>query len=200
MVITEVAQGKRNKDRLNIYIDDKFSFACYIETAVKHRLKKGVEVTQALIDSIREEDGQKYAFDTALKFVSRKMRTQKEIEDKLREKEVDEAQIVYAVGKLIEYGYIDDRHYAELYVSELCQKYGVRMIKQKLAQKGIKTELIKELPIDAEPALEEHLQKLYRRYEQEEPAKKKQKIIRALLQKGFEYDEIKGAMKGIHED
>ena len=199
MVVTDVVPGKRNKNRVNIYIDGAYSFSCYIETAVRCKIRKSAELSERAVSEIKEEDGKTYAVETALKFVASKMRTEKEICDKLREKEVDGQYAGHAIEKLREYGYVDDAHYAALYAQELRQKYGPRMIKQKLAQKGIGSETVEALELMGGDTLAAQAARLYERHKGEEPQKRKQKIIRSLLQKGFEYEEIRRAVEKLDE-
>ncbi|MCC5424208.1 recombination regulator RecX, partial [Clostridium botulinum] len=40
-IITKIEVQKRNKDRVNVYIDEEFNFACSSELIYYHNLKKG---------------------------------------------------------------------------------------------------------------------------------------------------------------
>lgn len=201
MVITDIAECVKNKDRVNVYIDGVFAFAVYKEIAVSGKIKKGVDISDAQIQAIKSEDSRKYAFSTALHYVTYKQRTEKEVRDKLRQKGVDGAAIEEALEKLREYGYVDDEAYAALYAEELNVKFGKRMIRQKMKLKGISDELITCAleNIEGENPIVGQLERYEARYPNDEPKKREQKIIRALMTKGFEYDDIRRAMTEMKE-
>ncbi|MGN0436037.1 MAG: regulatory protein RecX, partial [Wujia sp.] len=77
------------------------------------------------------------AFDAAANYLAFKDRTSKEIVDKLRIKGFDDEEIMSAVAKLKEYGYIDDMRYARAYINEYSGKKGRRMLMHDLSCKGI---------------------------------------------------------------
>jgi len=201
MVISDISECKRNKNRVNVYVEEEFAFACYMETAVKHHLKKGAVIAKEQIDTIIEEDGNSYAFQSALKYVSSKPRTEKEIADMLRSKNLQDGNIWYALGKLSEYGYVDDLQYADIYARELSAKYGGKMIYQKLIARGIDSEAARDASsrYGTDEAIMGHIQKLEAKYAGEDDLKRRQKMIRSLMAKGFGYDEIKRAMGGMDE-
>jgi len=202
MVVTEVSICKRNKNRVNVYTDGEFAFACYNETAVKNGLKKGAHISAAMAGEIAAEDGRLYAFNVALKYVASKMRTQKEIENKLKEKKIEAGVIADTLGKLEEYGYIDGEEYARIYAAELSAKYGEKMVINKLVERGIDRGLAAELAarLRNTDVLREQALMLERRYSGDEPRKRKQKMIRTLMARGFSYDDIRGCIGGGHEE
>ncbi len=195
--ITDIRKGIKNKERLNIFVDDSFSFAVYLDVAVANHLKIGAKLTEEEIDSIKAQDHEKYALALAMDSLSYKMRTEKELRDKLRQKEIPEASAQAAVEKMKELGYLDDENYAQLYAQELLQKFGGRLAVQKMMQKGIERSLAEQTVGGFEPeetVLAGHVARLRQKYQTEEPRKAKQKMIRALMSKGFEYDDIKRAL------
>lgn len=196
-------KGKRNQDRINIYVDDEFAFAVYIDTALANHLKIGADISGEERERILREDGAKYALACAMKFLSYRMRTEKELRDKLREKEVPQDCIEGAVEKLKEIGYLNDREFAELYAQELLGKYGQRVAVQKLMQKGIPRDIAEEAAKGAgqeASVLDGYVARLKQKYRNEEPGKAKQKMIRALMARGFEYEEVRCALQRCEEE
>lgn len=91
------------------------------------------------------------AFDRAVKvaagYVSGRMYTCKELEDKLVRKKFDREIAERVVSEYVAAGILDDREYARLYVSEairLCGK-GMYRIKQELFRKGVASSIIDEV-------------------------------------------------------
>ncbi|MBC5646866.1 RecX family transcriptional regulator [Christensenella sp. NSJ-35] len=196
-------KGARNKDRINVFMDGEFAFAVYIDTALANRLKIGSELSVEEKERILCEDGEKYALACAMKFLSYRMRTEKELRGKLSGKGISEDCVERAVKKLKEIGYLDDREFAGLYAQELLQKYGQRVAVQKLMQKGVPRGIAEEAAKDAgqeEQIIDGYIVRLKQKHRNEEAGKAKQKIIRALMAKGFEYEEIKRALRRYEEE
>lgn len=197
-----VEECKKNKNRVNVYMDGSFAFACYKDTAVEHRVGVGRQFTSGQVEDLRHSDGELYAFQTALSLVAAKQRSRKDIETKLRAKGVEEEFIQPAVEKLEGYGYLDDEEYARAYAEELVLKYGRKLVRMKLVQKGIDNSVAERVvnELDDSEALKSLLSRVEARYAGEPEQKRRQKIIRAMLQKGFEYDDIQGMMGQGYEE
>lgn len=146
------------------------------------------------------------AFDCALNFLSYRMRTEKEIFDHLHKKQYPESEISEAVDKLKEYRYLDDAAFAQEYIrSKAGQKHlGRRALKQGLYQAGVGEKEIEAALMDYSAEQEQECcdalcQKLARRHGTED-AKCIAKIQRALLGKGFGYDEIKASIRKLVQE
>ena len=206
MFIKSIQPGKKNKDRFNIYSDDGFAFSVYAETAVTEGLKEGMELSEARIAEIRETDERKYALETALGFLETRMRSEKEIRDRLKRAEISSGSIDNAVERLKGLGYIDDGQYAMTYAAELSGRYGAGMIRQKLRERGISGETAEKAveSVDTDGSMIEWIEKLAFRYRDDDVQKARQKMIRNLIAKGYRYDDIKGpverALKSGRED
>ncbi|MGI6153757.1 MAG: regulatory protein RecX [Christensenellaceae bacterium] len=203
MEITAVKICEKNKERSNIFIDGQFACALFHETIVNNNLKPGVQVDTQTLQAIRLEDSEKYAFSVALKYVATKVRSRMEIEKKLYDKGLDEIVVEAAIEKLAEYGYVDDEQYAALLVEEYGNRYGKRVLKQKLKEKGIAEEIVVqtlEAMAGEKTALLDLMKKYAYKTRNDEPQKRRQKVVRALLAKGFEYDDIKRVYNRVIEN
>lgn len=196
MIISDVSQCKKNKNRVNIYVNGEFLLACYAETAISNKLEPGRDLSEAEVADIKREDGEKFALETALKYVSYCPRTKKETIDKLRSKELDQACIDSAMAKLIEYGYINDAEYAKTFAELQLQKYGSRAVYHKLLLKGIDPATANEVLKDSNDIelIKSMLEKLALKYADDDKWKKRKKIIGYLYRKGFDYDDILSAV------
>lgn len=112
-----------------------------------------------------KEEHRYSAFDTAIYTISFKDRTEKELRTKLTQKGYDEKETELAIERLIDYGYVSDRRYAEMYIRQQHTKKGYRLLKRELIEKGIDRELVEELydslNVDEEQLLEKVFQKRY---------------------------------------
>lgn len=86
MTITDITQQQKNKDRLNIFIDGKFSFGLHLDVVVNHRLKKGLDVTDEMIKKLQSDDAFQQAYDKTLGYLARRPRSVHETRQYLRDK------------------------------------------------------------------------------------------------------------------
>lgn len=78
------------------------------------------------------------AKDTALKFLSYGMKTEKQVADKLKEKDFAEEVIRDTLAYLKELRYIDDMNYAQSYIKYAeAKRHGARRIKDEMIKRGI---------------------------------------------------------------
>ncbi|MEW8957272.1 MAG: recombination regulator RecX, partial [Clostridium sp.] len=88
--ITKIEAQKKHKDRVNIFIDDEFAFGCDGELLYKFSLNKGSSIDKEKIIKIIKEEEFIKCKSYCLNVVSRGLKTEKEIRDKLYEKSYDE--------------------------------------------------------------------------------------------------------------
>ncbi|GAA0114576.1 recombination regulator RecX [Clostridium senegalense] len=141
-IISKIQVQKNNKDRVNVYVNDEFLFACSNELVYYHNLKKGLELDKNKIIEVVEEDNYIKAKNAALKILERSYKTEKEMYDKLLSKEYDDKTIQRVIEFLKEYSFVDDVRYAELYIKDKIKVHGKSKIKFSLVNKGISEEII----------------------------------------------------------
>ena len=183
-------------------MDGEFAFALFLETAVRAGLRKGMDLSGLDLSKIAREDEQKYAMDAALSFIAFQMRSRKEVCDKLKQRDVAPETVDLTIGRLEELGYLNDRNYAAQYADELKERMGKRGIRQKLFEKGIDREIIDETLEtlgDFSDVIRSQADRLFQKYGNAGDYKTAQKVIRTLLNRGFDLDEIKNAVKYMED-
>ena len=206
-IITKMEVQKKNKNRYNIFLNDQFGFSLNAETIVEFGLKIDQEPDEELIQKLKEEDSYKYAFELALNYISYRARTERETRDYLEKKELDAASIDHAILKLMEYKYLDDERYAWDFIKYQAanSQYGTKVIQYKLLQKGIRKEIVETVCEAYQEEYEQNLArqlvaKLNQRNAGLDPRKKRDKIYRALMTKGFDYDKIKPLLSHMEDE
>ncbi len=134
-------------------------------------------------------------YEYAVKALARHMRSEEELRRLMQQRseigERGEAAIAAVVAKLKEQRYLDDQSYAETYarLRQENEKLGARRVRQGLAQKGLKPELI-EQTVDAryggtneEALAREHLSR--KRIPKPESPKDTARVVRRLVAAGF---------------
>lgn len=143
-VITKIEIQKRNKDRVNIFINGEFAFACGSELVYTHGLKQDKKVDLESLQEIVSEDNYLKCKNSALKIMERGYKTEKEMYDKLVLKGYEERTIARTMEFLKSYNMLNDEAYSRLYIRDKVKTQGKNKIKNELLRKGIHKELLEE--------------------------------------------------------
>lgn len=202
--ITNIEIQKRNEERVNIYIDNEFAFACYKELVYKEGLKKEMEVEIDSLKKIIAEEEFLKCKNSALRIVEKAYKTEKEMVDKLLQKGYEGIIIEKTIAFLKEYNFLNDEKYTLMYAKDKSKVQGKNKIKYSLMKKGIDKETIENTLDSIDNNVEEETAynlaiKKYRILSKKENDKYKlnQKLIRFLLGKGYDYGLIKDVIKRI---
>ena len=200
--ITKVVVGIKDKSRVNLYLDDKFFCSLDMETAVKNSLKAGTIITEEKLEQIILDGEKQSAYTKALKLVSTRYKTQREVEKYLYDKGYLPNVVYYVITKLNEYHFIDDERYVNSYIASHRQNNGKLKIKQQLMQKGVSESLIESAYDDAEIDQTAEIQALAEKYMKNKEDTKENyiKLFKYLMNKGFIYEDIKSALKKEIDD
>ena len=199
--ITKLSIQKRDKNRVNLFLDDKYFCALDLETTVKNSLKVGTIITEEKLTKIQEESERQNAYNLALKLISKRYKTLKEVERYLYDKGYLASVVYFVVNKLSEYHYIDDERYVQSYVNAHKQTFGKNKIKQQLLLKGVNESIIDSALNDENFEQKGEILRLRDKYmkNKEDTKENNIKLFRYLMQKGFEFEEIKNALKSYEE-
>jgi regulatory protein len=136
-VITALEAQKRNKDRVNVYLDDEYAFSLDIMAAAQ--LTKGQHLTDAEIAMLQAQGEVSKAVERAVRFLSYRPRSIAEVRRNLAEKQTPAAVIDAAVERLNSLGYLDDRAFAAFWVENRStfKPLSQRALRYELRQKGV---------------------------------------------------------------
>ncbi|MHA6260281.1 recombination regulator RecX [Sporosarcina sp. CAU 1771] len=203
-VITKITQQKKDSERYNIFLDEKYAYSVHETVLVKFGLTKGMTLEDWSIDEMVYEDEVSKAFNRGLHFLGFRMRSEFEVKTKLLDAGHGEAVVLEAIVKLRKLGFLDDENFSEalLQTQKRTSGRGPRAIQQELQKKGIGKELQKEvLDSYSEEEQVEVARKLAEKTassnRSSSPRQLQQRIQNALLRKGYSYDIIKQAMADI---
>jgi len=144
--ITKI-EGQKNIERVNIYIDREFAFGLTKEIQLKYGLYEGMEIDKRFIEEVLLEEEKLKAKNKALKFLSYRQRSEKEVVDKLKKEGFSQEIIDKTVEFLKGYNLIDDLNFAKNFVMDKSNinKYGPERIKYELYMKGIPESIINKV-------------------------------------------------------
>ncbi|MBS4027760.1 MAG: RecX family transcriptional regulator [Ignavibacteriales bacterium] len=143
MVISSLEKQKKS-NRLNLCIDGDFILGISAEVAVQFQLHVGKIMTEKELLQIREREEFLQGYTSALRILSRSLRSEKELRERLRKKKIPASVLDSIIQRLYESRFLDDENYAAAFVSDSLRKKktGKRLLQQQLRAKGIAKEVI----------------------------------------------------------
>ncbi|MBR0488082.1 RecX family transcriptional regulator [Candidatus Saccharibacteria bacterium] len=194
--IADIKQGVRNENRVNIYVNGKYSFSLDIAQVVDLKVKIGRELTEAELDELKRASEYGKLYQRALEWVLVRPRSVRELKDYLKRKGADFSDVV--VERLVAKGYVDDGKFARYYVENRFVKKGVseRRLRLELQQKGVAREIVDEVLENSDRDDTEEIRKMIARkrakYDDE-------KLIAYLCRQGFSYDLVRELVREANE-
>jgi regulatory protein len=203
-VITKIEVQRRNREKANVYVDGEFAFSCDLELIYTFNIFKGKIVDIEYLKIVAAENNYMRCKNSALKVLEKTYKTEKQMEDKLLEKQYDEETVAKVMDFLKKYGFIDDNKFVELYIKEKINFQGRNKIKYSLMKKGIEENLLNEKLNSIDNCFEEKTalniaQKKYDAISKNENSTKiiYKKLGDYLTRKGYDYSIVKDVLRKI---
>lgn len=173
------------------------------DVCCENSLCADIELDDEQIKELKHISDFKRAKSRALWYLDRMDYTEKALFEKLIKAGFNKKISAEVLAKLCEFGLIDDRRYAERF-AERCKDNNIskREASQKLFQKGVPLDLIKEVLSEVEvDEIEQITALLERKYAYKLTQEKGfEKVYAALIRKGFSYSAVKDAMRKYNSD
>lgn len=204
MIITSAEKQKNNPDMVSIYLDNKYAFSIPNEEYLRLNLYERSELTEEEVKNIREEINIRAATQNGIKMLYSKDRTEYEVRQNLIRKGFDEDTAEGAVMQLKSMGYINDRLYANKYISDRLKlkPKSKKALMYELQKKGIDREIIAEVIDEFE--MDESLiayritKKKFSKYNIGDPAIQR-RIVSFLTHRGFSHEIINDVVNQLKE-
>ena len=202
--ITKISIQQKNKDRFNIFLDEKYAFSVDADVLIKHELKKGMEVDEVFLSEIAYDDEVRKAYNSAIHYLARRMRSEFEVRNHLLEKEYGAAVINEVIHKLYDYKFLNDEDFAISFVRTLMNTTdkGPVLVKKDLEEKGISPKIIEQVMLlfDYDTQLEKAItlgQKYANKNKKDAQMILIQKVEQYLVRKGYPFSIMKEALKEL---
>ncbi len=196
MVVTDINLQKR-KGRYNIYIDGEFYSGLDAEALVKSGLKVGSDVSKELLEKWVNASETRSAFEKLIDIISRSPRSVRDLKNKLLKIGYNKDCVDKAIEKAQEYGYVDNRQYAKMFVESKNLK-SKRELEMLMFQKGIDRQIIKELSVGIDESEEcQRAKVLAEKYmrNKEADSKTMANLYAFLARKGFNNEAIQKVLR-----
>lgn len=207
MKITALESQKKDPSRVSVYVDGLFYCGVSVNSIAKHSLYSGKDVDERVLENMKFTELVDRFFDRAISCLERSPKTEKQVKQYIKElafkkkgqwfEELSNEDLgkisEIVLGKLNEYQYIDDRRYAELFVSSRMhtKPRGKDILLMELISKGVSkdiaTEVVNSLVEDEYGLLK---QTYYKKYKEEKITMEDRKKVDFLRRKGFKWDLI----------
>jgi regulatory protein len=202
--VTAIAEGKRRKRRVNIFLDDKFAFSLEAEVALKEGIKVGQELSEGDIEALTGAELSQRCYDAALRYLDYRPRSQAELKQRLARRGFDGDTIEATLARLKELGLIDDLAFARFW-QENRQAFSPRsrwLVRQELRQKGVADEVIERVVTnvdDEDSAYQAGIAKA-RNLPLADYEGFRRRLGEYLKRRGFGYGVIKNIIKKVWEE
>ena len=191
--ITALRFQKRNKERVNVYVDERFAFGLAAIEAV--RLRVGQTLSDDDIARLKIRDQVERAYERALNFLSYRPRSEAEVRRNLRKKEIEDEVVEVVVERLTRAGLLDDMEFARYWVENRLQfkPRGAYALRYELRRKGVSDAIIADAlaDLDEEAAARQVAETGARRLARLEPRDFCRKLGAYMARRGFSYAVIK---------
>ncbi|MBN2470566.1 MAG: RecX family transcriptional regulator [Anaerolineae bacterium] len=200
--ITALEVQKRNKERVNVYLDGEYAFSlAMIEAA---RLRREQVLSDAEIAELQARDAVERALEQAVRFLSYRPRSIREIRQNLKEKGTDAPVIDQVIDRLETLGYVDDLAFARFWVQnrDEFRPKGPLALRQELNQKGVSGKLVDQVldEVDfADAAYRAALPKA-RRWQSMDRQQFRTKLYPYLARRGFMAETCKDVIDRLIEE
>ncbi len=200
-----------NKKKLLISINYEEAFALYKGEVRRLHIKEGVVLPESVYEEIIATLT-KRATLRAMSLLTSKDYARQELIDKLAKSRYPKESIKKAVAYVESYGYIDDYRYAYNYFNFKAANKSKRIIEMKLMQKGIDSNIIKEISDEfyednQDCELNQSIKLIRKKLKLAEDEyienldfKEKNKLMAFLFRKGYSMDIINKALDRLIKD
>lgn len=218
--ITNIKQAVKNENRVNVFVNGKYSFSLDIAQLADIKLKNGQVITEEELAEFKKASEFGKLYQRTLEWVLTRPHSIRETKDYLyrrvrnmsrgsktrpsgseRSREtIPDSFLDYSsftdavVERLLSKGYLDDLKFAEYYVENRFVKKGIskKRLKMELMKKGVSNETIEEVLNKTSRNDEEEILKII--------AKKRskyddEKLIQYLCRQGFHFETVRNLVQ-----
>ncbi len=190
-IVTDIKKQRRAEGRYSVYVDGHYSFSLTDIQLSSAALLVGQELTAAEVAQYQVASAQAKAYIAAVRYLSVRPRSRREVVDYLRRKAFTDEDAAFAVERLEQIGMVDDQKFAAAWVADrqALRPRSRRVLAQELLAKGVGRSDVEatlaEVDDDAEVAAATALAAKKRKLPQYTDPRK---LLDYLMRQGYSYD------------
>lgn len=206
MYITDIVQ--HNKNKYKIYVDYEFAFVLYKGELHKYHIQKGEVISETVYRELTDQILPKRAKLRAMNLLTKRPYTEKRLREKLEAGLHSKTCIDIAIAYVKSFGYLDDRAYARDYIAYHIANVSVKVLEQKLIQKGVGAHIVRECldEIGTEESADAQQKQILQLFQKKFHGKipqdmaEKTKIVNFFLRKGYSISLVKRVLSNLSLD
>ena len=197
MRVTSIAQQVKNPNRYSVFVEGKYAFSLSADALLESHLVNGQELTESDIAHFKKLSAEDKAFNLALAYVARRMRSEGELYDYFHRKEYAPELISQIMERLQKLGFVDDAEFARRWVENRRALKGssAKKIRLELRQKKVSSDIVQTVLAEDETDERQLLRELVAKKRKQSRYQDNEKLMRYLAGQGFNYDDIKSALQ-----
>jgi regulatory protein len=202
MKITSIKQQVKRRERYSIFVDDKYAFSLSENALLDQKITIGLEITKSELDSFKEASKLDKAYNLVLAYVARRARSEWELRDYFRRKEIDEEAGELILARLRDFGYVNDLNFARSWVDNrrLLKPVSRRRLMLELRQKHVADDIARQVLEEDETTDRDTLKQLVERKRKQTRYQDDQKLMQYLIRQGYSYTDVKAVLHSEEED
>lgn len=202
MKVTDIKQQLKRQNRYSVYVDDKYAFSLGESALLDQKIHVNQEVSLAELRGYKEASQLDKYYNLALAYVARRMRSQWELRNYFRRKQIDDDSAQYIIDRLMDFGYVDDLAFARSWVDNrrLLKPVSRRRLTQELRQKRVADDIVRQVLEDDLTTDRDSLWQLIERKRKQSRYQDATKLMQYLARQGYGYEDIKSAINGTSDE
>lgn len=196
MKITDIKQQVRQQSRFSVFLGGKYAFSLSDSQIRLSGLTVGQEITEEDLVKWKVESNEGKVLDRTLRWLAIRARSEWELSDYLKRKEVNDDLAQKIINQIKDFGYINDKSFAESWVRNrrLLKSVSIKRLRQELYLKHIESDVVDEVLAEDETDDLSVLNELIEKKQHQARYQDEQKLIAYLARQGFYYGDIKEAL------
>ena len=199
--ITDIRQAVKNENRVNVFVNGKYSFSLDIAQVVDLHVKKGMVISGEQLEEFKKASEFGKLYQRTLEWSLTRPHSEREVNDylykKIYERKLDKNYIGLIIEKLKAKRYVDDEAFARWYVENRFVKKGIsrKKLSMELMKKGVAREII-DTVLDLrndEEEIKKIIAKKRAKYDDD-------KLIAYLCRQGFDFQLTQGLVRSGETD
>ncbi len=200
--ITALKVQKRNKNRVNVFLDGEFAFG--LTRIVASWLQVGQELSDEKIKDLQSKDEVEIALQRALRYLSYRPRSEKEVRQNLNKHDFSDTVVDEIIQRLKRNQLVDDTAFARMWVENRSEfrPRGAYALRMELRQKGLPDGEIDQAlsDLNEEQLALKAARKQVRKYRGLEQQDFRNKMSGFLARRGFNYAIISSIIPTLWEE
>jgi regulatory protein len=202
MKITDIKQQVKRQGRYSIFVDGKYAFSLSENALLAQKIRIGLDVTKEELAAFKDASKLDKAYNLTLSYVARRSRSEWELRDYFRRKEIDEDAGEQILTKLRDYGYVDDLAFARSWVENrrLLKPVSRRRLQLELRQKHVADTIVQQVLEQDETSDRDTLRDLIEKKRRQTRYQDEAKLMQYLVRQGYSYDDVKAVLRGSSDE